>query len=244
MFEGIGRSTDDEAGKRRAASAGLTSVLLVSLVGFWVGVAALTVTAIVAPPDDGTIVHFPDDPEPELQIAQVDLPPAPPKERVKKGGGEATEKQNDEFDENIRPLDVPPIETVAPQTHFGNGPKKGPGIGECEGDDCIDAPIIGDPNGGKGPRRVHHTEVDRRKVVDPSYPKAAKGMDLGRVSCKVLVTIDRKGVPTSATVEDCPLVFHPESKDAMLRSRWYAPNVEGERLNSAQFLVVIHFDLR
>mgnify|MGYP002631001475 CR=1 FL=1 len=243
MFDGIGHTKDEEQGKRRAASAGLTSLILASVVGFWVGVGLFTVIPDLVPDEDPPIV-FTVLPEEEELVAKADLPPAPPVHRVAKGGGTAEAKPVDTFDPDVRPLDEPE-KKIADQNSFGKGPQKQPGMGHCEGTDCIVSDNVGDPKGmGKGPRRVHHSEVDRKKKVNPQYPRAAQALGLGSVSCRVLVTIDSRGAPTNVVVEDCPLVFHPESKDAMLRSRWYPPTVEGERLNSAEFLVVINFDLR
>ncbi len=244
MFENIGRSQDEEQGKRRAASAGLTSILLASLIGgFWVGV-VITVTGIPDPLPETPMV-FLVDPIAEPEPIAAPAPPAPPPERVKAAGGESDAPvPTDHFIDDVKALDSEPAKKITDLKTGGPG-TKGPGEGECEGTDCIESTVIGDPNGmGKATKRIHRLDVDRRRVINPVYPRAAKPLGLGTVRCKVLVTIDGKGVPTDAVVEDCPLIFHPESKDAMLRSRWYAPVVDGQRLNSAAFLVVIKFDMR
>lgn len=73
----------------------------------------------------------------------------------------------------------------------------------------------------------HRSELVVRTRVDPTYPQAAKGLDLEASRCVATVLIGADGVPYNVAVMDCPWVFYVETRDALMQWRWEPPTVEG-----------------
>lgn len=234
---------DGEARRREATSVGLTTALLAGLVGLQLGVAAFLV-AEVAEPEVETAQLVLIEPASEAPLEAAPAPPAPPPP----AGGGRSEPIADDAPVEPAPLDPEPEPQVA-------DPREPSGPGTAEG---------GDPNGRKGGvpggvpngvpdgtgdgdggavRAFHHSELKRTRVVDPEYPKGAKELNLGSVSCRVHVFLDEDGAPYDVRVESCPTPFHEETKRAMYRSRWVPPRLDGEPVK-ARTLIVIRYTLR
>lgn len=245
MFEHIGRVHDDEAGRRRAAS-GLLLTLGSSM--------ALCVGAVIgglhwapsatAPPRPPMVEYQEPLPPPGIEI---ELPPVPQlaAARVRQGEVEATPRAPvpDE-------LVDPPELTEPPDRVADVGPVQGDPDGGPDGEG------EGDPNGREGGVRdgsgtvigslpssvqqVHRSEVRPRMLAEPSYPAAARGMNLGEVTCRVRVQIDERGRPEDLQIDSCPQLFHDEVRRAVQRSRWYPFNLGGVR-HRAQFAIAYRF---
>ena len=97
--------------------------------------------------------------------------------------------------------------------------------------------------GGTAPTAFHHSDLETKRRVQPVYPKAAKSMNLGQQRCKALVKIDASGSPYDVQVEDCPVVFHAPTREALLKWRWYAPR-DGRQKVAAQTVITITYTLR
>jgi hypothetical protein len=68
---------------------------------------------------------------------------------------------------------------------------------------------------------AHHSELQVKKRIIPTYPKEALKQKLGSQRCMARVSIDAAGVPYDVVTERCPTVFHQPTKDALLQWRWY-----------------------
>jgi hypothetical protein len=94
-----------------------------------------------------------------------------------------------------------------------NGKPGGKPLGTGTGD--------GDGPGGGGVKRIEFGDLEVKRRFEPIYPAAAKSMGLGDVRCDAVVRISSEGVPTEVTVRGCPEVFHAETREALLRWRFY-----------------------
>lgn len=86
-------------------------------------------------------------------------------------------------------------------------------------------------------------EVRVKRRVAPTYPTAAKRLNLDEVPCRVQVTIDEGGIPYRVDDVDCPKVFHESAREALFQWRWYPAKIDGEVVH-ATFAVVIRYRLR
>ena len=91
-------------------------------------------------------------------------------------------------------------------------------------------------------RRRSQRFVHRRTLISLRFGPG--GLNLGRVSCRVELVVDSRGVPRDAQVRDCPRAFHDSAREALLKWRYYpARDASGQRVQ-ARTLVVIHYDVR
>ncbi|HMV68133.1 MAG TPA: energy transducer TonB, partial [Myxococcota bacterium] len=95
-------------------------------------------------------------------------------------------------------------------------------------------------DGGPPPRVIHHSEVQWKKRIDPTYPMAAQGLGLGEQRCVTTVNFDPEGVPTKVEVDACPKVFHEAVREAMLKSRAYPFKVSGQKI-ATQTKIIFNF---
>lgn len=219
MFDRVIRESDDDAGRRSAASFAVTSVLCAAAVGgfvlggllFRVAQTPLVVEApmvMLAPMGGGG--------------ADTPLPAVPEKPRP----APAPEVEPDP-DASPDPDAAPAAVPVEPTEASGSGTGTGSGTGEGPGD----GPGTGEGPPGEGPvspapptvRRIEDPDLVVRRRVDPAYPEAAKALGLGEQRCLATVYIDESGVPYDVDIENCPAAFHSAARQALLEWRWYPP---------------------
>jgi hypothetical protein len=153
------------------------------------------------------------------------------------------------MDEDVEELDQEPPkeEAVTNQKPQKGGMEGGVEGGVAGGDPVhgvLGGVLGGVPGGqlGAGIRTVHHKDVKYKREPYLRYPKAAKDLNLGDITCLVRVWIDESGVPNRVEVEKCPKAFHRETKEAMLKARWFPARFEGEKI-PAQFLTRVKYVL-
>ena len=95
---------------------------------------------------------------------------------------------------------------------------------------------------GTGAKVFHHSELEVRQRKQPTYPEAARELNLGDQRCKARVFIDERGVPYDVIVEACPQAFHSETKRALLQWRWYSPR-DGREKVKAQTIIAVTYKL-
>jgi hypothetical protein len=246
MFETVGRVQDDEAGRRRAITAVALSALGGGAIGLGALLAALTVTG---PPVAGDpfepIAVLIEDPADE-DLADLALPPPPLLAR-----GELRPDDNppppDELVEEIAPLAAvvaaAVANAVAPAgdptgSELGTDPNGDPN-GRVDGVEGGEGTEVG--GGEPAVPTVHVSEIRVKFLAKPARPAAARGLDLGDVSCRARVRIDEEGLPADVAIESCPLVFHDAIREAVARSRWFPHRVAG-RPSRAQFTIRYVFE--
>lgn len=246
MFDTIGRDLDDEMNRRRAQSL-LVSVLgMGAVTGFIVGLTAYTAVELVldAPADVEMVELVLADP---LQAPELPgLPPPPPPPAAAKADApvdDTPEPDPDAEPEDLKEPVTEAIQTSAQPEGEDGGQDGGDPNGERGGMQGGTAGGTGDTLGSGGPRVFHHGELQTKRKITPTYPKAAAALDLGEQRCKAVVQIDAEGVPTSVDVQGCPSVFHAETRDTLLRWRWYPPK-DGRRKVAAQTVIAITYTMR
>jgi len=90
---------------------------------------------------------------------------------------------------------------------------------------------------------MHHSDVRKKRMVEPRYPEAARTMNLGDVSCKVRMYIDETGTPIRLDFEQCPKVFHASARDALMKWRFYPARDPNGKKTKAQFILKIKYRL-
>jgi outer membrane biosynthesis protein TonB len=88
----------------------------------------------------------------------------------------------------------------------------------------------------------HHSELEVKKRLNPEYPEAARALSLGDQRCLAKVFIDEEGVPYDVQVESCPKVFFEDTKQAILKWRWYPPK-DGKNRVKAQTTIAVTYKL-
>lgn len=245
MFDSVGRSRDEEAGRRGVAALLLTMAVAGAVAGAgaaWLGWKAARELVELAEPEEQLI---------EIVVADLAedlaLPPPPPPPPAAAAAPEEpvqTEPTPDQMAEEVEELDAEVEEQVTSDAVAG---VPGGVDGGEEGGD-LEHGVIGGVEGGlpggqlgTGPRTFHHTEVRVRRSVQPDYPAAAYDLDLGAVVCRVRIFIDEGGVPYETRFDaGCPRVFHESARTALLRWRWYPARVDGDKVK-AQFLMAIRY---
>jgi outer membrane biosynthesis protein TonB len=254
LFDSVGKNLDEDAGKRTAASIGLTLVML-TVVGSAVFVYGLyKAVEVIAPEliEDLEMIELALDDEALDEEAPPPPPPPPPPaadaadEEEEEDEEEDETPQPDEMQEEVADLD----KQIDDKLKDADKPKGAVGgvIGGVEGGVVggkIGGVIGGDLNGRLGGAKVfHHSEVKPKVRTMPAYPAAAKTMNLGDVSCKVRIFIDEAGKPYDVVFEACPKVFHGSANDAIFKWRWYPARDENNAKVRAQFLLNIKYTLR
>jgi len=249
MFDNVGRDLDEEAGKRQAQSLLISVLGLGAVVGFLVGLTAYTAADLVLEPvDDGEMapVVIALDAEATPELPSLPPPPPPPaaaKAEVEPDVEPEPEPDPDSSPDDLKePLDEVIRDAVQPPGVDG-GVDGGDPDGEIGGRHGGEVGGTGTELGGTAPTAFHHSDLETKRRVQPVYPKAAKSMNLGQQRCKALVKIDASGSPYDVQVEDCPVVFHAPTREALLKWRWYAPR-DGRQKVAAQTVITITYTLR
>ncbi len=240
MFDHVGKDPDEESGKRRAMSLGLTLLLFGVGGGVSAGLAYYTATEVI--PDlieDIQLVELVEIDDVQEEEAPPPPPPPPPPGPEEEIDEESTEEPTpDEMVEEVEELDKEVEDKVA--TDKGRPPGDPDGVvgGEIGG-------VAGGVVGGTGSavRVMHHSEVEVKKRVDPKYPKAAKDANLGDQRCLVKVKIDEAGKPYDVKVENCPKVFHGATREAIMKWAWYPPKVDKQKVK-AQITIGVNYKVR
>jgi protein TonB len=239
VFENVGRDPDKEGGKRRAVSLVLTILLIGGGVGVSAGLAYYTATEVL--PDiieDLELVELVEIAEEAMEEEAPPPPPPPPppgpEEEIDEDSEEAP--QPDEMVEDVKDLEDKVEDRVAADKGRPPGDTDGQIGGEIGG-------VAGGVVGGTGARVMHHSEVEVKKRVDPSYPKAARDANLGDQRCLVKVSIGEDGVPYDVKVENCPKVFHAATIESIMKWRWYPPKV-GKQKVKAQITIGVNYKVR
>jgi protein TonB len=108
----------------------------------------------------------------------------------------------------------------------------------------VEGGVLGGQLGaGGGPKVFHHSELEAKKKVQPEYPEAALSLNLGDQRCMARVFIDEEGVPYDVIVEKCPNVFHPVTKETILKWRWYPPK-DGKNKVKAQTTIGVTYKMK
>ncbi|MCO4743978.1 MAG: energy transducer TonB [Proteobacteria bacterium] len=246
MFEGVGRSRDEEAGRRSAQS--LLATILLGFVG------ACAVGAVVIGTAGPPVEEVVELDEFTVELAVVETPevelraPAPPKARRA-----AEQDVPVDTPTTPEPDDVVEVQElrdeVRTEVAAGGGTPEGDPDGDPTGTNTGTTGGSGTADCGEncgsssGPMVLHHSEVQAKRRVAPDYPDQARDMDLGDVSCKVRVTINERGRPVAVGVEACPSVFHDSARKALMKWSFYPAKVGGETV-PAQFMLNIRYKLR
>ena len=195
-------------------------------------------------------------PAPAAPLAAAFAPPSAPKESIKPPKEPVVEEPPVEPDEPVEVTDpVVPAE-ASPPAHTGDplaavdGP---PSAGGCPPGMVCEGPPesagTGCPAGqvcnGEVATILSVTAADVRpkRRVRPSYPDAAKALNISEARCLVRFSVDAKGSPTDVQVSGCPRVFH----DAVLKAAWqwkFYPvrNSDGVK-SAASFTLALTFRL-
>ncbi len=246
MFDTIGRDLDQEEGNRRRAQSVLLSALLLGAgVGFTVGLGMYTAAGLVVEDDplDEPVVMI-DLSDPRIDEAPPALPAAPPPPAKGVAQPESVEPQAAPDPAVPAPLTPPkPLVDSHPPVGTPDGVDHGEPDGKVSGRPGGKAGGTGDGTGGGGPRVFHHRELQLRASPPGTYPREAKALNLGEVTCYAKVLIDDRGKPFEVEVERCPLAFHGAARKTLLKWRWYAPRDENRARVSAQTVVRVTFRL-
>jgi hypothetical protein len=247
MFDTIGRDLDREGNRRRAQSVVLSALLVGGVVGFTVGLGMYTAAELSVgdegPEEPLVMIDLVDDAP--VDATPPELPPAPPAP-AKGVSTPEPERPEPEPDPDATPTTLPPPKPLVNRT-----PPAGTPDGRVDGDP--DGRPGGRPGGtpggtgtGEGGPAVqvfHHRELDLRASPQPSYPRAAKALGLGEVTCLARVSMDERGKPYDVVVERCPTAFHEELRRTLLRWRWYAPRDASRNKVRAQTVISATFRL-
>ena len=244
MFDSVGRSLDDGAAARQAASAGIVGLLGLLTAGSIVLAGVWTVKAAIVEAVGGEdLVVF----ELAAEMLTPEMPPPPPpaaSAAVVASDDDAPD-ESEEMIEQVKALD-PEIDAAIEEAR---GPAD-EGAGEAEGvaGGVPGGVPGGDPNGEPEgrlgardrPTVFHHTRLEVKRRVEPRYPSAARGLGLGDQRCRTTVRIGDDGVPYEIDVAGCPNLFHDEVRASILRWRWY-PGRDGAAKVAAQTTIMIVF---
>ena len=255
MFDTVGRAADPEGARRNGISMMYTVGMMSAGLGFLLFLGAKQVVDQIPVEDDWEMAFPVTQAEPEEELK---APALPPPAGGNHGGSDPLSGKQPPRKPQQTPSDNPQLPSVnelvpddptLPGTNDeackpeledcpgasgpGPGPGTGPGpggSGNCEGPDC--------------PVGIEHGDIpDIKRQVPLKYPEVAKDLNIGTQRCIATVTIDQRGVPYSVTVDECPMVFHKETKEGLLKFRWYAFKDAGVR-HSARFRVGVTYELR
>jgi hypothetical protein len=89
---------------------------------------------------------------------------------------------------------------------------------------------------------VHLADVFTKKNPEPKFPKTMLGIPLSASDkkCIVRVFIDETGRPEDVLMSSCHEGLQEETREAVMRARWYPVKVENEKVK-AQFPLVIKY---
>lgn len=91
------------------------------------------------------------------------------------------------------------------------------------------------------PAELHWSQVRVLEQVQPTYPKAAKALEISEASCRVRVYIDTAGHPTALDFEACPTVFRPATEAAVMQWRFSPATDEAGEPTAAQFVIAVKY---
>ena len=89
---------------------------------------------------------------------------------------------------------------------------------------------------------LHHSEVEPKRRVNPSYPEMAQSLKLD-AKCFARVAIDANGLPMDVRVGGCPSVLHAATRDALLQWVWFPAKV-GRKTRAVQTVIVVTYKVR
>lgn len=117
--------------------------------------------------------------------------------------------------------------------------------GEDQGDDSDE---VGGVIGGvdlagvdswQGFTSVHISQLRVRRTTVARYPRAARALNLGEVTCRYRVSIDPDGEPTRLAHQACPAAFHDAAEEALWATRWYPHRVNRQKVAVTTVLNVV-----
>ncbi len=250
MFDNIGKDLDQEANKRRAQSFFVSLAMIGGGVGFFLGITAYTAVELVLEPmmDEEMVEVLLEE---GLDDEAPPPPPPPPPPAAATDAEEEEEEDDpdpDEVQDEVKELkddvkdemknDKKPAGVEGGVEGGVAGGVVGGVIGGVEG-----GVLGGQLGAGGGPKVFHHSELEAKKKVQPEYPEAALSLNLGDQRCMVRVFIDEEGVPYDVIVEKCPNVFHPVTKETILKWRWYPPK-DGKNKVKAQTTIGVTYKMK
>jgi hypothetical protein len=108
-------------------------------------------------------------------------------------------------------------------------------------------PFYGDVSfaiAGDGRVSFRYTVITIRQAAKQRYPRKARMYypEKSTVECRLRVTIDATGTPSSVAYEQCPELFRRAAKRVVMRSRWYPVEVDGAP-GEAQFPLTLTYYL-
>lgn len=239
MFDNIGRDLDEEANKRRASALFLTLVGLGGAVGLTVGIGMWTAAEVILDVDlEQEMVQLIEDVIEDMPPPPP--PPPPPPAAAQQEEEEPEEPEPDEMVEEIKELKEEVKQEVKSEAKPAGveGGQEGGVVGGVVGG--VPGGVVGST--GTGVRVFHHSELEVKKRVNPSYPEAARALNIGDQRCLAKVFINEEGVPYEVVVESCPKVFHEDTKAAILKWRWYPPK-DGKSKVKAQTTIAVTYKL-
>jgi TonB family protein len=129
--------------------------------------------------------------------------------------------------------DGPPGPGGCPPGQICEGPPESTGTGCPPGEACSDGPML----------FITAADVQPKRRVRPSYPAAARALNITEARCLVRFVVDDKGRPTDVSVDGCPNVFHAEVLDAAWQWRFYPVRGASGEKSAATFTLALRFQL-
>ncbi len=130
-------------------------------------------------------------------------------------------------------IDAPASPGGCPPGQRCAGPPDAPGSG-CPPDEACDGDTM---------LLVSSADVQPKRRVRPSYPAAAKALNIAEARCLVRFQVDAKGRPTDISVSGCPSVFHAEVLEAAWQWRFYPVRDRSGAKSAATFTLALSFRL-
>jgi outer membrane biosynthesis protein TonB len=87
------------------------------------------------------------------------------------------------------------------------------------------------------------SELRWKRAPNPTYPDAARELNLPETACKAVITFDEQGTPYEVTFPACPRVFQEAARTAILNSRMYPQKRAGVAIKG-RFTLNLVFKLR
>jgi len=249
VFDNIGTDLDEEANKRSAMSLLITAMGLGGIGAFTFAVGLYTAAEVLLDED-----WQEDMMEVLLDDAFDDAAPPPPPPPPPPPAAAADEEEDEEEEEEEDPDDLidEPTELkdeVKDEIKSDDKPKGAEGGVEGGVVGGVVGGVLGGIEGGVlggqlgGMRVFHHSELEVKKRVNPTYPDSAKQLNLGDQRCLATVRIGETGVPYEVTIAKCPETFHSATKQALLKWRWYPPK-DGKSKVKAQTTIAFTYVMK
>ena len=247
MFDNVGRNLDEEANKRRAASAFLMVLTGGITATVFLVAGAFAVKEVVTENflDDAEMVEL--EVEEEMEEEAPPPPPPPPGPEVEEEEEEEDEEEPEpdveEMIEDVQDLDedIDDSELEQPET---SGHPEGQEGGEEGG---VPGGVVGGTPGGTGDTFTTHVTTEPLKLklpIEPVMPKQAEEtLPVGQYLCRVRFFVDDRGKPSRIEFLSCPKVFHEATEAAAMKTRFYPYKENGER-KSATFIISYRYKIK